>query len=303
MVVMRTARVITTAPGTRAEAFGPVEWSLLAFIGLMWGSSFIFIAEGLEAFEPALVTLFRIALGTATVAMARRSRRPVAREDWGRIAVLGVIWMAVPLLLFPIAQQWISSSLAGMLNGAMPLFAALTAAILLRRAPRSIQIVGLVLGFSGVAAISWPAVRGASVTALGAVLVIVATVLYGISANMAVPLQQKYGALPVILRAQIVALAVVLPFGLAAVPGSTFQWSSALAMVPLGAGGTGLAFLAMATLVGRAGATRGAVAIYFIPVVATILGVTVRGESVEAIQLAGLALVLVSAWLVSRRDR
>jgi drug/metabolite transporter (DMT)-like permease len=300
---MRTARVITTAPGSRAEPFGPVEWSLLASIGLMWGSSFIFIAEGLEAFEPGLVTLLRIALGTATVALARRARRPVAREDWGRIAVLGLIWMAAPLLLFPIAQQWINSSLAGMLNGAMPLFAAITAAILLRRAPRAIQIAGLVLGFTGVAAISWPAVRGASATALGALLVILATVLYGIAANMAVPLQQKYGALSVVLRAQLVALLAVLPFGLAAVPGSTFQWSSGLAMIPLGAGGTGLAFLAMATLVGRAGATRGAVAIYFIPVVATILGVAVRNESVEPIQLAGLALVLIGAWFVSRRDR
>ena len=300
---MRTARVITTAPGTRAEAFGPVEWGLLASIGLMWGSSFVFIAEGLEAFEPGLVAFLRIALGTATVALARRARRPVAREDWGRIAVLGLVWMAAPLLLFPIAQQWIDSSLAGMLNGAMPLFAALTAAFLLRRAPRAVQIVGLVLGFTGVAAIVSPAVRGASVTALGAALVILATVLYGMAANIAVPLQQRYGAIPVVLRAQIVALLAVLPFAIAAIPGSTFKWSSALAMVPLGAGGTGLAFLAMATLVGRAGATRGAVAIYFIPVVATILGVVLRNESVELLQLGGLALVLLSAWLTSRRDR
>lgn len=300
---MRTARVITTAPGTRAEAFGPVEWSLLASIGLMWGSSFVFIAEGLEAFRPGLVAFLRIALGTATVALARRARRPVAREDWGRIAVLGLVWMAAPLLLFPIAQQWIDSSLAGMLNGGMPLFAALTAALLLRRAPRRVQVVGLLLGFTGVAAITWPAVQGASVTALGAFLVILATVLYGVAANMAVPLQQKYGALPVVLRAQLVALLAVLPFGLAAIPGSSFEWSSALAMVPLGVGGTGLAFLAMATLVGRAGATRGAVAIYFIPVVATILGVVLRDESVMLVQLAGLGLVLVSAWLTSRRDR
>jgi len=300
---MRTARVITTAPGTRAEAFGPVEWSLLASIGLMWGSSFVFIAEGLEAFRPGLVAFLRIALGTATVALARRARRPVAREDWGRIAVLGLVWMAAPLLLFPIAQQWIDSSLAGMLNGAMPLFAALTAALLLRRAPRRVQVVGLLLGFTGVAAITWPAVQGASVTALGAFLVILATVLYGVAANMAVPLQQKYGALPVVLRAQLVALLAVLPFALAAIPGSSFEWSSALAMVPLGVGGTGLAFLAMATLVGRAGATRGAVAIYFIPVVATILGVVLRDETVMLVQLAGLGLVLASAWLTSRRDR
>lgn len=217
--------------------------------------------------------------------------------------MLGLVWMAAPLLLFPIAQQWIDSSLAGMLNGAMPLFAALTAALLLRRAPRRVQVVGLLLGFTGVAAITWPAVQGASVTALGAFLVILATVLYGIAANMAVPLQQKYGALPVVLRAQLVALLAVLPFALAAIPGSSFEWSSALAMVPLGVGGTGLAFLAMATLVGRAGATRGAVAIYFIPVIATILGVVLRDETVMLVQLAGLGLVLASAWLTSRRDR
>jgi drug/metabolite transporter (DMT)-like permease len=299
---MRTAPVISTAPGTRAEAFGAAEWGLLAAIGVMWGSSFIFVAEGLEDFGPGLVTLLRIVLGTATVAVAARARRSVLREDWGRIVLLGLVWMAVPLLLFPIAQQWIESSVAGMLNGAMPLFAALTAALLLRRAPRLLQRIGLLLGFAGVVAISWPAARGASASALGALLVIFATLLYGIAANLTVPLQQKYGALPVVLRAQLVALIAVLPFGVAAIPDSTFSWSSALAMVPLGAGGTGLAFLAMANLVGRAGATRGAVAIYFIPVVATILGIAVRNESVEAVQLLGLALVLAGAWLTSRRD-
>jgi drug/metabolite transporter (DMT)-like permease len=299
---MRTAPVISTAPGTRAEAFGPAEWGLLALIGLMWGSSFIFVAEGLEAFGPGLVTLLRVVLGTATVAVAAGARRSLAREDWGRVALLGLVWMAVPLLLFPIAQQWIASSLAGMLNGAMPLFSALTAALLLRRAPRLVQRIGLLLGFAGVVAISWPATQGASASTLGALLVIFATVLYGIAANLAVPLQQKYGALPVVLRAQLVALVAVLPFGVAAIPDSTFSWSSALAMVPLGVGGTGLAFLAMANLVGRAGATRGAVAIYSIPVVATILGIAVRNEPVEAVQLVGLALVLAGAWLTSRRD-
>jgi drug/metabolite transporter (DMT)-like permease len=59
----------------------------------------------------------------------------------------------------------------------------------------------------------------------------------------------------------------------------------------------------MAVLVGRAGATRGAVAIYFIPVVALILGVTVRGESVSLLALAGVPLVLVGAFLASRRER
>ncbi|MGH2723644.1 MAG: EamA family transporter [Actinomycetota bacterium] len=67
--------------------------------------------------------------------------------------------------------------------------------------------------------------------------------------------------------------------------------------------GSGLAFIAMATLVGRAGATRGAVAIYFLPVVALTLGVLVRRETVEWISLAGVALVLLGAYVTSRRER
>jgi drug/metabolite transporter (DMT)-like permease len=73
-------------------------------------------------------------------------------------------------------------------------------------------------------------------------------------------------------------------------------------MVPLGVLGTGLAFVAAATLVGRVGAPRGAVAIYFVPVVAIVLGHVVLDEEIEPAALAGTALVLVGAWLTSRRE-
>ncbi len=92
------------------------------------------------------------------------------------------------------------------------------------------------------------------------------------------------------------------PFGLFQIPGSTWAWSSALAMIPLGALGTGLAFVLMATLVGRVGGTRGSIAIYFVPVVAIVLGVIVRGDALQPAALAGTGLVLVGAWIASRRD-
>jgi drug/metabolite transporter (DMT)-like permease len=95
----------------------------------------------------------------------------------------------------------------------------------------------------------------------------------------------------------------VAPFGLIQAPSSTFSWPSLLAMVALGVFGTGLAFIAMSVLVGRAGATRGAVAIYFIPVVAMLLGVTLRDEIVPIVSVLGVALVLAGAWLTSRRER
>jgi drug/metabolite transporter (DMT)-like permease len=302
---MRTSpRIITTAQGTRSEAFGPTEWGLLAAIAAIWGSSFLWIAIGLESFRPGFITLLRIGLGALALAFVPRSRRPVARADWPRIVLLALLWVAIPLLLFPLAQDLgISSSVAGMLNGAMPLFAALFAALLLRQAPAARQALGLVVGFGGVVLVSLPALQGASATAIGAGLLILATALYGLSANVAVPLQQKYGALPVIFRAQVVALAAVLPFGMWSLPGSRFSWPAILAMLVLGVLGTGLAFVAMSVLVGRAGATRGAVAIYFIPVVALVLGVTLRGEHVSPISLVGVALVILGAVLTSRRER
>jgi drug/metabolite transporter (DMT)-like permease len=296
------SRLPTTVAGTRSEAFGATEWGLLAAIASIWGSSFLFTAVGLETFRPGIITLARVGLGLATLSLFPKARAPVDRADLGRIALLGVLWMGLPLLLFPIAQQWIDSSLAGMLNGAVPLVTAAVATILLRRLPGSRQLAGLVVGFVGVMAISWPSIQGARATAVGTILVLVAVSLYGIAANLAVPLQQRYGALPVLLRAQVVALIVVTPFGLLHLPGSSWAWPSVLAMLPLGLLGTGLAFVAMTVLVGRAGAARGSVSIYFVPVVAILLGVLFRDERVAPIALVGTSLVLMGAWLTSRRQ-
>jgi drug/metabolite transporter (DMT)-like permease len=219
-----------------------------------------------------------------------------------RVALLGLVWMVGPLVLFPVAQQWIDSSVAGMLNGAVPLFGAAWAVVLLRRPLGRTQTLGLVVGFAGVVAISWPEVQGSRATTLGAALVVFAVLLYGLSVNLAVPLQQRYGALPVLLRAQLAALVLLVPFGLWSLPGSRLELGAALAMLPLGILGTGLAFALMTTLVGRVGGPRGAVATYFIPVVAIALGVVFLDERVAPAALVGTALVLGGAWLTSRRE-
>jgi drug/metabolite transporter (DMT)-like permease len=295
-------RLLEAGSGSRTEAFGAQEWLLLASIALIWGSSFLFIDIGLEAFGPGVVALARVALGVSALALFPAARRPVDRQDLPRVAFLGVIWSGLPLVLFPLAQQWIDSSVAGMLNGAVPLFGAAWAVLLLRRPLGRTQTLGLLVGFAGVVAISWPEVQGSRATTLGAALVLLAVMLYGLAVNLAVPLQQRYGALPVLLRAQLTALVLLLPFGLWSLPGSHFAWGSALAMLPLGILGTGLAFVLMTTLVGRVGGPRGAVATYFIPVVAIALGVAFLGERVAPLALLGTALVLGGAWLTSRRE-
>jgi drug/metabolite transporter (DMT)-like permease len=294
--------LLETGSGSRPGAFGPREWLLLTGIALIWGSSFLFIDLGLEALEPGVIALARVTLGVMALALVPAARRPVLRQDRLRVAFLGVIWAGLPMLLFPVAQQWIDSSVAGMLNGAVPLAGAAWA-VLLGRPLLRVHLVGLLVGFAGVLAIFWPQLDGSRATTVGASLVVLAVLLYGLAVNLAVPLQQRYGALPVLVRAQLAALVLLAPFGLWSLPRSRFELGPVLALLPLGVLGTGVAFMWMTILVGRVGGPRGSVAAYFIPVVAIALGFVVLDERVVPGALAGTVLVAAGAWLASRPER
>jgi drug/metabolite transporter (DMT)-like permease len=219
----------------REAAFTRADWALLAAVAAMWGSSFLFIGFGVDHLAPALVALLRLAFGAGTLAAVPAARRSLPRADWPAIALLGVVWMAAPFILFAVAEQSIDSSLAGMLNAAAPLFTAGVAALASRRLPGRRRAAGLMIGFAGVIAITWPSLNDAHATGVSAALVVLATMLYGVAFNLAGPLQQRHGALPVIWRAQLVALVLVAPLGVAGVPASTFAWSSVLAVAALAA--------------------------------------------------------------------
>ncbi len=298
----RDGRLLGTAEGTVSGAFGVVEWCFLVGIALIWGSSFLWIEIGLDSLRPGVIAMNRVLLGAAALIGFRKARQPVERSDLGRIALLGLLWLGIPLSLFPIAQQWVDSSVAGMLNGATPLMTAAWATLLLGRMPGRIQLAGLVVGFAGIVAISGPELIASRSTAVGLGLIALSVALYGLAANLAVPLQQRYGALPVLLRAQLFSLIVVVPFGFSQIPGSRLSAAPILAMLPLGILGTGLAFVMMIALVGRVGSTRGSVPIYLGAPVAVVLGVAVRGESITPPALLGTGLVIAGAWLTSRRD-
>ena len=243
-------------------------------------------------------------LGALTLSLFPRARQPITdRGDLVRIALLGQLWIGVPFLLFPIAQQHVDSSVAGMINASMPITAATWGIVLLRRLPGRIQLVGLGVGFTGIVLVFLPQLQESEATAFGAALLLLAVVLYGLSTHLVVPLQQRYGGIAVIWRAQLSALVLIAPVGLWQLPESSFAWSSALAMVPLGVVGTGLALVWMADLAGRVGGSRASVAIYLVPLVAIVLGVLVRDETVAPLALGGMVLVLLGAFLTSRAER
>lgn len=300
---MATTRLPATSHGTNRDAFTATDWGLFLSLTLIWGSSFLFIAIGLDAFHPGLVTLLRVALGAGFLALIPRTRAvKIDREDLGRIVFLAAVWVAIPFTLFPIAQQWINSAVAGMLNGATPIFTALLATVFLRSLPGRFQITGLIIGFGGIMAIALPSAGTGTTAAVGVALVVAATLCYAISLNLITPLQQKYGSLPLMARVQLLATLMVTPFGLWGLGGSSFSWSSLLAVAAIGVLGTGLAFVLMGNLAGSVGATRASFITYLTPVVALALGVVFRGDVVSPIALVGVALVIVGAILASRSE-
>jgi drug/metabolite transporter (DMT)-like permease len=298
-----TSKLLTTSEGTTDGAFSPLDWALLAAIAGTWGASFLLMAIGLDHFAPGAITLGRVGFGAIILNLLPGARHHFDRSDYSRIVLLAVIWIATPLTLFPIAQQWIDSSVAGMLNAATPVLTALVATLMLQRPPGTKQRVGIVLGFCGVILVSAPTIDTGNAAWLGVVLVIGATACYAMSINIVAPLQQRHGSLPVLARVQALAAVLVLPYGAWGVRNSSFDWGSLAAVAVLGVAGTGLAYVAFGTLIGRVGGTRASVVTYQVPVVAVMLGVTVRDEPVAALALVGCGLVLTSAFVSSQSGR
>lgn len=295
--------VLSTSVGTHRGAFATVDWALFVSIGLIWGSSFLFIAIGLDAFEPGLITWLRVSFGAAVLWLLPAARTPVALEDRARLVALSFLWVAVPFTLFPLAQQWISSGLTGLLNGSLPIFATTIGALMLRRLPGRTQMLGLLVGFAGVAAIAAPSLAEGSDEALGVVLVLLAVGCYGVAINIASPVTQRYGSLPVMARMLGLGAIWTAPPGLTGIGGSSLASASLLAIVTLGAVGTGFAFVVMGRLVARVGSSRASFATYLIPVVALVLGAMFLDETVRTSSIVGIGLVIAGALLASRRER
>jgi len=291
-----------TATELRPEdtPFAPLDWGFMLGAAVIWGGSFLFMAIGLDAFEPGVVTFLRVGFGCLALLPLRSSRRAIPREDLPKVVLLGVTWMAFPLTMFPIAQQWLDSSVAGMLNAGMPLMTVLISWSIFHTPTGPRRLAGVGVGLIGILCIGIPEASTAGTNAVGVGILVLAVVSYGVAVNIAGPLQQRHGSLPVITRALGVATVLTLPYGLVGVPESSFAWDSLIACFVVGAGGTGLAFVFMGNLTGRVGAVRASLVTYVIPVISIALGVAFRDETVTIAAVIGTMIVLLGAYLSSR---
>jgi len=281
---------------------------LSVLLAVTWGSSFLLIDIAIEHLDTRVVPFGRSLAGAVALAFFPGARDAIPRRDWPRIAILGLVWMALPFWLFPLAEKTVASSVAGMMNGGLPVVMAAVTALWVRRLPSVQRIGAIVLGFVGIVVVAWPAIQtdttsGDSIADLRGVLFLAGALLcYAVGANVARPLQAQYAPARLLMRVQIAAALWTLPFAADGASSSDFAWSSMLAVVGLGVVGTGIAFVAFGTLLERTGLTRAMIPTYFTPIVGLVLGTLFNNETIALVSVAGMLVVIASAWMTSKPD-
>lgn len=281
---------------------------MTAAVAVMWGSSFLWIAIAIDHVEAGVVPLGRCAFGAIVLALMPAARRRIERSDWPRFVLLAALWMAIPFLLYPIAERTVSSSITGMLNGGLPVVSAVVTAFYLRRTPSIFRMLAVLIGFAGIAVIAIASVDSTSSDSVrsadtkGVVLLAAALLCYALAANIAQPMYRKYGSLAPMMWMATIATVMSLPYGVVGLARSGFDVQALGALFMLGAMGTGVAFALYGALLHKAGTVRGMIGIFFTPIVGTILGVAVRGDSLHPLAFVGMAVVIVGAVMVSRPE-
>ena len=284
--------------------FGWFEWLLALGMALTWGSSFLLIDIIIRDAPATFVPFGRSFFGMVALFFVPGSRQKIDRRHQPRLLILGLIWMALPFLLFPLAEQTVASSIAGMMNGALPVVVAIITAIWVRKAPSLQRIFAVVVGFIGIFLIAAPSIRdGGSADVKGIVYLTLALLCYAVGLNIARPLQAIYS--PATLMLRVVALSTLLsaPLGIVAMRSTTFSLGMIGATVFLGALGSGFAFLLFGTLLKRTGPVRSMIPTYFTPIVGTFLGVLFNDEKILLLSIVGMLIVIFGAWLTSRPEK
>jgi drug/metabolite transporter (DMT)-like permease len=279
------------------------SWLLFAAVSLLWGIPYLFIKVAVEDLSPVFVVFGRTALAAAVLlpVAAARGLLPALRGRIRFVVALALVHIVGPFLLITFGELYITSSLTGLLIAIEPIVIGL---MLARAEPFTpIRVVGLVLGFGGVATITGVELRGGGSAYLGAGLVLLATIGYGFATIM---VQRRGAGIPptALVTGTMVASTVMLaPFAYFALPKEPVSTASWTALGVLGLFCSALALMAFYALIGEAGPNKAGLVTYVNPVVAVALGVAVLHEPLRPTLLAGSALILLGCALATRPAR
>ena len=286
-----------------------MAWVLLCALALVWGSSFILIKRSLGAFPPEQVAAGRLvfALLFFTPFLARQSRQPdvrvAVRHRWVALLASGVIGFVIPAFLFAEAGAHLNSSLAGALNSLSPLFTLILGGLFFGQSLKLRQVTGIFLGLAGSLLLVFFSATGSFQINQYAFLVVLATLCYGLNTNL---IGRYISHLPAFVStawlfafAGPIALLTLMPTDFLSRVLHPQNNLPLAALATLGVFGSGLMSIFFNRVMQLASPLFAASVTYLIPIVALLWGV-LDGETIYAVQFAGMAVCLAGVWLVNK---
>jgi drug/metabolite transporter (DMT)-like permease len=282
------------------------NWSLFIILSLIWGSSFILMKAGMNTLTPYHVASIRIlSAGIVLIPFAAKALKQIPKNKLFLVILSGLIGSFFPAYLFCIAETKIDSSLAGILNALTPLFTILVGIAFFQLKAGVQKIIGVLIGFAGLCLLVAPTANISLEHFTYILLVLLATLLYGINVNMVGRHMQGVGSINIAALAftfLIIPTLVILYythyFDLPLMHKDVLL--STLASAVLGIGGTAIASILFYMLVKRAGTLFASMVTYGIPFVAVLWGVW-GGEHVTLTQIRCLGIILAGVYLVNKK--
>jgi drug/metabolite transporter (DMT)-like permease len=287
------------------------EWTAFVLLGLIWGSSFLWIKIGVREIGPLTLVAFRLLfglLGLLVVVRLRRQPFPRSRHVLLAYLFMGIFNTALPFTLISWGETHIDSAMASILNGTVPLFTIVIAHFWLHDEKITLpRVAGLVVGFAGVVVLVGPNLRLAPMRGnlWGQLAVLLAAGSYALAATFS---RKHLRGQPPLMQATMVvfiadmlmgtaALSVERPFHIPALP---LTW---IALAWLGLLGSCLAYLLYFYLINTWGPTRASLVSYIFPVVGLLLGVIFLSETAGWRLMVGSSLVVAGIVIVNLKLR
>ncbi|MBA2611832.1 MAG: DMT family transporter [Bacteroidetes bacterium] len=284
-----------------------LAWALLVILSVVWGSSFILMKRGLDAFSSDEVAALRISIAFLFLSPLLIKHYKIDFKKYlPGIILMGVFGNLIPAFLFTKAETEISSSLTGMLNALTPLFTVLVGLFWLKVKPKAMQIVGIIVGFIGAACLMiFDAGSGSSKNIAYGLLVVAATFFYAISVCGI----KKYLSDINSITATVWAFSITGPISLIYLFGFsdfTLHLATSPMAVPslgyisiLAIVGSALSVIAYNILIKNSGTVFASSCTYLIPVVAIGWGLF-DGEMVNFYQFFSIVVIILSVYLINR---
>ncbi len=279
-----------------------INWGLFVVLSLIWGSSFLLMKIGLHSFTPYEVAAIRIlSAGIVLTPFALNALRQLTTPQIGLIVLSGFIGSFIPAFLFCMAETQLDSGLTGMLNSLTPLFAVIIGTVFFQMKTGLKQVLGILIGLVGLYFLVFPS-GVPQLFHLGYIsLILLATVLYAINANLVGRRLKAFSPLHIASVAFVLhiplCVLVLLITGFFAKPLTNHDYLySELAGSVLGMIGTAFASVLFYRLVKRAGALFASMVTYGIPFIAAGWG-WVYGEHITLLQMGCLGIILSGVYL------